>query len=322
MKSPAPRSSGGFAGGRPPEISGPDTQRGNGPQAESSPAVPTAAELFGDEALGRLRYSRELAEVVEGLRACEAQIAGQAKSVARPGLLCAYAGLIAGDLSKVGLALPDATHDNAAGIFQAVTSFPFSTRTAGARRKAREVARFVMLSDNGDLHVPARVEDLHGLWEQAMCGEPRWSADYPSSAFRTGGVTVRGAWPERTLLHRCMDPCEMPAWLERLIGMLADEGLAPELRAACGLGLHDWIHPFVDGNGHTGRLLMLSVLDGLYSQPTLVCLAHELVANRSTTMRQFARLRNREADAAGFCLGLLGQLRDAQKRAPDILEAL
>ena len=322
MKSPAPRSSGGFAGRRPPEISGPDTQRGNGPPADSSPAVPTAAELFGDKALEQLRCSRELAEVVEELRACEARIAGRARSMTPDGLLCAYAGIIAGDLSKAGLTLPDAAYSSAAGLFEAVTSLPFSTRTAGARRKVREAARFVMLTGNGNLHVPARVEDLHGLWEQAMCGEPHWSADYPSSAFRTGGVTVRGAWPERALLHRCMEPCEMPAWLERLIRMLADEGLAPELRAACGLGLHDWIHPFVDGNGHTGRLLMLSVLDGLYSQPTLVCLAHELVANRSTTMRQFARLRNREADAAGFCLGLLGQLRDAQEHAMSILGAL
>ena len=34
-------------------------------------------------------------------------------------------------------------------------------------------------------------------------------------------------------------------------------------------------------------------------------------------MGQFARLRNRETDAAGFCLGLLGQVRDAQERALD-----
>jgi hypothetical protein len=40
--------------------------------------------------------------------------------------------------------------------------------------------------------------------------------------------------------------------------------------------------------------------------------------NRSETMRLFARLREREADAIGFCLGLLGQLKDAQEHALDI----
>lgn len=289
------------------------------PPSDGENAVPSADELFGDEALGRLRSSRELAALTERLRSDEARIAGRARSMAHSGLLSAYAGIIAEDLSASGLALPDAAYSDARGLFDAVASLPVSPRTARARRKAREVARIAMLSDSGGLRLPSRVDDLHGLWEQAMFGEPRWSADFPSPAFRTGGVTVRGAWPERAVLHSCMAASEIPTWLERLIALLADERYAPEVRAACGLGLHDWIHPFSDGNGHTGRLLMLTVLDGRYSQPTLVCLAHELVANRHATMEQFAHLRNREADAAGFCLGLLAQVRDAQERALDIL---
>ena len=308
---------GGLAGGHPSGInaSAPDPQRGSGPHADDPPGVPAASELFSDEALRRLRDSRELATFVEELRAREAQIAARAESITRDGLLRAYAGIIADDLSEAGLVLPEAACSDAAGFFEAVTSLPFSPRTARARRKVREVARVVMLSDKGELRVPVRVDEVSDLWEQAMLREPRFSADFPSSTFRTGEVVIRGPLPEQKVMHRCMDPSEMPAWLERLVEMLADESLAPELRAACGLGLHDWIHPFVDGNGHTGRLLMLAVLSGRYTQPTLVCLSHELVMNRSATMRQFARLRDREADATGFCLGLLGQLRDAQEHA-------
>lgn len=311
---------GGLAGGQPSGIhaSAPDPQYGGGSQADDLPGVPAASELFSDEALLRLRDSRELAAFVEELRAREAQIAGRTESIARDGLLRAYAGIIADDLSEAGLALPEAAYSDAAGFFEAVASLPFSPRTARARRKAREVARVVMLSERDELRVPVRVDEVSELWEQAMCREPRFSADFPSSTFRTGEVVIRGPLPEQKVLHRCMDPSEIPAWLERLVEMLADESLAPELRAACGLGLQDWIHPFVDGNGHTGRLLMLAVLNGRYTQPTLVCLSHELVMNRSATMGLFARLRNREADATGFCLGLLGQLKDAQERAMDL----
>ena len=156
----------------------------------------------------------------------------------------------------------------------------FGNDTAHARRKAREVARIAMLCDEGSLHVPESAEEIRGLWEQAVCGEPHWSADFPSSAIRTGIATVRSPWPERALLHKCMEPDEVPVWLNRLINLLWDERLAPELRAACGLGLLDWIHPFGDGNGHTGRLLMLATLNARYSQLTLVCLAYELVINR------------------------------------------
>ena len=110
-------------------------------------------------------------------------------------------------------------------------------------------------------------------------------------------------------------------WLDRLIDLLADERLAPEVRAACGLCLHDWIHPFLDGNGHTGRLIMVAVLERRYSQPTVACLARELVVNRSTTMRLFRRLRNRESDVTDFCAGLLGQLRNAQEYALSMLDS-
>ena len=116
-----------------------------------------------------------------------------------------------------------------------------------------------------------------------------------------------------------MEPDEVPAWLDRLINLLSDERLAPELRAACGLGLLDWIHPFSDGNGHTGRLLMLAMLNARYSQLTLVCLAYELVANRAATIQQFKQLRERNNDAIGFCLGMFCQIEDAQERALDML---
>ena len=52
-----------------------------------------------------------------------------------------------------------------------------------------------------------------------------------------------------------------------------------------------------------------------YSQTTLVCLAYELVVNRAAATRQFRLLREREGDAVYFCLGTLGQARDAQERA-------
>lgn len=282
---------------------------------DDTPDVPTAYELFGDEALEQLGCNQELATTVEKLRAHEASVAERAKAATQDELLRAYTDLVNDVLSGAGISLPAAAYVDAAAIFDAVTSLPVIATTAHARRKAREVARIAMLADEGNLQVPQRTEDFPRLWEQAMRREPRWSADYPSSSFRTGTVVLRGSWPDRVIVHKCMGHDEVPAWLDRLIGFLSDDRFAIELRAACGLGLLGWIHPFNDGNGHTDRLLMIAMLSSGYSQPTLVSLAHELVVNRATTTQQFRQLREREADAAGFCLGLLGQLADAQQRA-------
>ena len=298
---------------------GPDAQHVDVAQDGSGPDVPGADELFCDEAIERLRCSEEIDALVGKLRIRERDVAGRAKLAGRDALLRAYGETIAADLSAVGVALPDSP-TSAAGLFEAVASLPFTPRSAAARRRAREVARVAMLCDEGGLRVPERADDLHALWEQAMLREPRWSADFPTSDFRTGDMTVVGARPERKVVHRCMPADEMPAWLDRLIDLLADGRLAPEVRATCGLCLHDWIHPFLDGNGHAGRLLMVAVLECRYSQPTLACLARELTVNRSTTTRLFGRLRDRESDAAGFCAGLLGQLGDSQERALGMLD--
>ena len=286
---------------------------------DDEPDVPDADELFCDEAMERLRCNRELEELVGRIRARERDVAARARLAGQGELVRSYGEIVAAELSTVGVTLPDAAYCSAANLFEAVASLPFTPRSSSARRKAREIARIAMLSDEGGLHVPACVDDLHALWEQAMLREPRWSADFPSSNFRAGDVTVRGAKPEHKVVHRCMPADEVPAWLDRLIDLLSDERFAPELRAACGLGLQDWIHPFCDGNGHVGRLIMVSVLESSYSQPTLVCLAREFVVNRGTIIRQFERLRNREHDAVGFCAGLLGQLGDAQERALGML---
>ena len=286
---------------------------------DDTPDVPTADELFGDEALEQLRCNQELATTVEKLRAREASIVEQTKAATQDELLRAYAGLVDDILSGAGIGLPATAYVDTAAIFDAVTSLPVIATTAHARRKAREVARIAMLADESILQMPKRAGDFRGLWEQAMRREPRWSADYPSSSFRTGTVVLRGSWPDSVVVHKCMGADEVPAWLDRLISFLSDDRFALELRAACGLGLLGWIHPFNDGNGHTDRLLMIAMLSSGYSKPTLVSLAHELVVNRATTTQQFKQLRERTADATGFCLGMLGQLRDAQQRALNML---
>lgn len=284
-------------------------------QLEPGPDVPSAEELFRDEALEQLRHDDGLREIVQDIRERETRIEARIENTDLHEVRRICLDVVATDLLEVGLTMPESALDDPDSFFQAVRAFPFAPVTAVARRQSREIARMMTLANEGSLRVPASVEELHGIWGQAMFGEPRWNERFPTSDFRTDTVTIRGPLPDQEILHVCMDPAEMPEWLDSLIRFMADEDTPLELRATCALGMHDWIHPFSDGNGHVGRLLALALLSSRYSLPTLAFFSRELVVRRSVTTRYFGQLRSREADIRGFCRGLLGQLADAQELA-------
>lgn len=284
-------------------------------QVPSGPDVPSAEELFCGKALEQLRGDRELGDLVQSLRRQEARVASRIEGMDPSAVCRACIDVVAGDMREEGLSVPEVALSDPASFFQATRELPFVPSTAGARRRFREMARTIMLASRGSLQVPAGVDDFHDAWEQAMLGEPRLSESFPSSRFRTGPIALRGPLPELELLHECMDAGEVPGWLEALVGLLADDSIAEELRAACGLCLHDWIHPFSDGNGHVGRMVALAVLSGSYTLPTLALFSRELVMRRSVAMQQFSLLRSRETDVCGFCAGLLAQVEDAQALA-------
>lgn len=281
-------------------------------RAAQEPDAPSAEELFCGGALARLCAEPKLQQLTNSLRERESQIAERISRMDPPAVCRACIDVVVNDMHEKGLSVPEEALANPTSFFQAVRSLPFVPSTAVARRRIRETARIIMLADQGKYRVPADVGELHDAWELAMLGEPRLSDSFPSSEFRSGPIALRGPLPEQEVLHECMDASEVPGWLERLIELLADKSMPRELRAACGLCLHDWIHPFSDGNGHVGRHLALATLGEAYTLPTLAFFGRELVERRDMTVELFGNLRTREADICGFCIGLLGQLGDAQ----------
>ena len=195
-------------------------------------------------------------------------------------------------------------------------------RTAPHRRAAREIARVYSLLCDGGLPVPRCADDFHRLWDAAMDGEPRWNAGYPSSAFRTNRAVIRKSMFSDEVLQVCSDPADFHRELDRLVAFLADGRLLPEMRAACAYALLEWTHPFMDGNGHTGRMLLLSVLQDFYSLPSMIAFTRALCLGREVTCGQFALLREGKGSLAGFCAATLAQLGDAQHHVTRTLRTL
>ena len=282
--------------------------------------APGVRELFTEEAFAQLRSDPVLPGRVAVLRDREAELGLMEERIGplEVNRLCQehiIQLLDEEDAAKIAV-----TPEDSGAFLQAIFSLPRIPLTARRRRRVREAARIYRLKQMDALFLPQDIDGFRQLWELAMEGEPRWSEDFPTSAFRAERALVVGSMIKGNVLQVCSAPENYEKDLTLLLTVLSDNALLPELRAVCGFGLFEFIHPFQDGNGHTGRMLMTSTLGSLYHLPVIVCFSQETVMNRGRTLRQFEMIRSRKGLLNDFCSDILSQLEEAQIKAAKILQ--
>lgn len=271
------------------------------------------AALLNSCALEELRRNTELQGLVEAMREKEARFVQQLGCVDDAAIRLSCQRYIAGLLE--GCELDEAyVAEEPSAFSRAAFSLKGNLSLARQRRYMREVARTYAHVCDGALFVPQCIDDYHRLWELAMVGEPRWSEDFPTSAFRTNFTVVRSGDEDEEVLQRNTPPERIEAELTELLGFLGDESISQEARACASYASVEFTHPFRDGNGHVGRMLLITLLADRYSLSTIVRFSHELTVGRKIG-RLLIPLREGELSIAGFCLEVLGWLYDVQPTA-------
>ena len=187
-----------------------------------------------------------------------------------------------------------------------------------ARRDMRERVRIWRMLARGDARVPASPEELIGLWSQATAGEFPFYREASVPQFRKSGVPFSRTdtpfeqgvpAPEKETLP----PERIEDAVRELLAFANGSDLQIEERAAVAKLSLEYIHPFRDGNGHVGRMLMCILLATAYSPITLLSFVSVLQGRRMEVSRAIMDTVRARTDAAPFVRLMLESLGEAQR---------
>ncbi|MBQ9043628.1 MAG: hypothetical protein IJ111_12545 [Eggerthellaceae bacterium] len=198
------------------------------------------------------------------------------------------------------------------------------------RKHLRERARLCLHLSRGLWQLGAP-DDLLELWDIAtrreplvrnVIDEPRWRTADDPVPFTGGRMTwLFGVQPLRPECATA-DPRDIGPIVESTVSFVCDSGLPPELVAFGASFPMFFAHPFVDGNGHTSRLLACDTLHKAgYSSATLLALLDRLHESRLEISQMIKDVVMGNASSEEFVAFYLGRLTAAQEAVMELLDS-
>jgi len=206
-----------------------------------------------------------------------------------------------------------------------VLAFELASATSGLPNDVIEVVHYVRAMEYGlerlqDLPLSLRlIREIHGRLLTSGRGAERMPGEFRTSQNWIGptGGSLRGA------TYVPPPPTEMMAGLGNLELFLHDEhGLPPLIESALAHAQFETIHPFLDGNGRVGRLLVtfLLVHRGVLARP-LLYLSYYLKRHRATYYDRLMGIRL-DGDWEGWLRFFLDGVAETAEEATDTAGAI
>ena len=169
---------------------------------------------------------------------------------------------------------------------------------------------YLNLADHPKL--PETLEDIRRLYDSVVEGTLSPDDEIKTTLFRREPVYVMGN--HGTTVHTGVAPNLVRPMMEQLLRLMHTDDLPATYRAIVCHLLFEYIHPFFDGNGRTGRYLLALQLSEPLSQPTVLSLSRVIAEHKSTYYKAFATAEKKlnHAEATHFVMTMLELIGMAQ----------
>lgn len=146
------------------------------------------------------------------------------------------------------------------------------------------VRLYLGLTDNPQL--PNALQDIRDIYDAVMRDSLDDEDQIKHPLFRTRPVVIESN--RGKILHEGVMPeTAIKKMLEQMLALMHSEEIPEIYSALLSHFLFEYVHPFYDGNGRTGRYLLALSLSTPLSQPTVLSLSRVIAENKSAYYKAF-----------------------------------
>ena len=218
----------------------------------------------------------------------------------------------------VGTNSLEGIHSTRRQISELLESAP-STNSESDKR-FRELATLYLGLSRGQAAGPKSLQDIRVIYDQVMAGEDLGQNAPDGKLFRRHAVEVIGEGG-KTLHEGAQTEGEINGELGSMLALVSSPNVPELYSALISHYIFEYIHPFYDGNGRTGRYLLALYLSRPLSTITALSLSREIAENRAPYYKAFQEAEHpmNPGELTPFVLQMLQYVSAAQDRVIDNL---
>ncbi len=159
---------------------------------------------------------------------------------------------------------------------------------------------------------PRSLQDIRSIYDAVVRNSLDENDQINDSLFRAGPVFIES---RGKVLHQGVSPeATIEKMLSQMLELVSSESIPEMYSALLAHFLFEYVHPFYDGNGRTGRYLLALNLSTPLSQPTALSLSRVIAENKNAYYKAFdiAERPLNCAEATHFVITMLDLIGQAQ----------